>query len=384
MSDQHNALQRETALIKGLHFDNGSGEVVNPIHLSTTFIRNADGSYPEGRIYSRASSVAYDEPETLLAQLEGGAEAALFASGMAAATTILQTLRPGSRVVFPRLMYWALRKWLLHFGATWGIEVVFYDNADLADLQNKLLPHTDLLWIETPANPTMEVTDIQAAAELGHHAGARVVVDSTVATPVQTKPLELGADIVLHSASKYLNGHSDVIAGALVTAKRDTHWAQIKQLRALSGNILGPFEAWLLNRGMKTLFVRVQASSANALWLAQQLASYPQLEVLYPGLELHPQHAIAKRQMHSGFGGLLSIRIREGEATAIAATNAVKIFKQATSLGSVESLIEHRASVEGTGTFCPADLIRLSIGLEAKEDLLNDLLQALETTGDSR
>lgn len=377
MSEHNDQWQRETALIKGLHFDNGSGEVVNPIHLSTTFIRNADGSYPNGRVYSRASSIAFDEPEALLAQLEGGAEAALFASGMAAATAILQTLRPASRVVFPRLMYWALRKWLLHFGETWGIEVVFYDNADLDDLESKLQPTADLLWIETPANPTMEVTDISAAAELGHRAGARVVVDSTVATPVQTKPLELGADIVLHSASKYLNGHSDVIAGALVTAKRDAHWTQIRNVRALSGNILGPFEAWLLTRGMKTLFVRVQASSANALWLAQQLSKHSQLDVLYPGLTSHPQHDIAKQQMSCGYGGLLSIRIKQGEAAAIATTHRVKLFKQATSLGSVESLIEHRASVEGVGTFCPTNLIRLSIGLEAREDLLNDLLQAL-------
>ncbi len=370
-------LQRETVLIKGLHAQDSHGEVVNPIHLSTTFVRNLDGSYPEGRVYSRASAVAYDEPEALLAHLEGGKEAALFASGMAAATTVLQSLKPGSRVVFPRLMYWALRKWLLHFGSTWQVEVVFYDNADLANLENKLRPKAELLWIETPANPTMEITDIAAAAALGHRYGARVVVDSTVATPVQTKPLELGADLVLHSASKYLNGHSDVIAGALVTGQRDAHWAQLKNIRALSGNILGPFEAWLLARGMKTLFVRVQAASASALWLAQQLARQPQLDVLYAGLPAHPQHEIALRQMRGGFGGLLAILHKGGKEAAIATTNRVRLFKRATSLGAVESLIEHRASVEGVGTFCPDNLIRLSVGLEAKEDLLADLLQAI-------
>lgn len=370
-------LQRETVLIKGLHTDHASGEVVSPIHLSTTFVRNEDGSYPEGRVYSRASSVAYDEPEALLAHLEGGKEALLFSSGMAAASTVLQSLKPGSRVVFPRLMYWALRKWILQFSATWNIELVFYDNANLADLEQKLQPAADLLWIETPANPTMEVTDIRAAAALAHRVGARVVVDSTVATPVQTRPLELGADLVLHSASKYLNGHTDVIAGALVTAQRDAHWAQLKNLRALSGNILGPFEAWLLARGMKTLFVRVQTASASALWLAQHLAQHPDLDVLYPGLPSHPQHAVAHSQMSGSYGGLLSIRVKQGEAAAIAATHKVQIFKRATSLGAVESLIEHRASVEGVGTFCPADLIRLSVGLEAREDLLHDLLQAL-------
>lgn len=379
MSEQH--FQRETMLIKGLHAQDIHGEVVNPIHLSTTFVRNLDGSYPEGRVYSRPSAVAYDEPETLLEHLEGGKEAALFASGMAAATTVLQSLKPGSRVVFPKLMYWALRKWLLHFGATWNVEVMFYDNADLADLESKLIPRAELLWIETPANPTMEITDIAAAAALGHRYGARVVVDSTVATPVQTRPLELGADLVLHSASKYLNGHSDVIAGALVTSERDAYWAQIKNLRALSGNILGPFEAWLLARGMKTLFVRVQAASASALWLAQQLAKQPQLEVLYAGLPTHPQHAIAQRQMHGGFGGLLAILHQGGERSAISTTNRVQLFKRATSLGAVESLIEHRASVEGMGTFCPNNLIRLSIGLEAKEDLLADLLQGINEEG---
>jgi len=376
MTVKTNTATLETVLIKGLHRD-GSSEVVNPIHVSTTFRRNADGSYPDGRAYSRPSNPTYDEPEQLLAELEGGQEALLFSSGMAAATTLLQSLKPRSRVVFPRRMYWALRKWVLQFAENWEIEVAFYDNADPADLADQLQGGCDLLWVETPANPTMEITDIRAAAALAHKSGARVVVDSTVATPVQTRPLALGADIVLHSASKYLNGHSDVIAGALVTARKDAYWSQIKNLRALSGNILGPFEAWLLSRGMKTLFVRVRTSSASALWLSQQLSTHPAVEVLYPGLPSHPQHEVARKQLNDGFGGLLSIRIKQGEAAAIATTNKVRLFKQATSLGGVESLIEHRASVEGPGSLCPTDLIRLSLGLETREDLLNDLLQAL-------
>jgi cystathionine gamma-synthase len=277
-------------------------------------------------------------------------------------------------------MYWALRKWLIEFAANWRIELAFYDNADAADLGRQLsAAPTRLLWIETPANPTWEVSDIGAAADLAHRHGVTVVVDSTVATPVLTRPLELGADIVMHSATKYLNGHSDVVAGVLVTREDNALWQRIRNVRALGGAVLGPFEAWLLLRGMRTLHLRVRAASASALAIAEALTRHRQvLQVLYPGLTGHPGHRVAAAQMHGGFGGMLSIRVAGGEGRAREVAARLRVFKRATSLGAVESLVEHRASVEGAGSLCPPDLLRLSIGIEPLDDLLADLEQALE------
>lgn len=355
-------------------------DLVPPIHLATTFERAGDGSYPGGRVYSRDASPAYDQAEEVLRQLEGGAQALLFASGMAAASAVLQALEPGVRVVAPRSMYWALRKWLIDFAANWRIDLAFYDNADAADLERQITAApTRLLWIETPANPTWEVTDIRAAAELAHRHGATVVVDSTVSTPVLMRPLDLGADIVMHSATKYLNGHSDVVAGALVARADNAFWQRIRSVRALGGAVLGPFEAWLLLRGMRTLHLRVRAASASALRIAEVLTLHREVSaVLYPGLTLHPGHRIAAAQMHGGFGGMLSIRLAAGEGRAREVAARLRVFKRATSLGAVESLVEHRASVEGPGSQCPPDLLRLSIGIEPVDDLLDDLQQALE------
>ena len=237
---------------------------------------------------------------------------------------------------------------------------------------------TRLIWLDSPANPTWDVSDIAAVAEIAREARARLAVDSTAATPVLTRPLELGADLVVHSASKYLNGHSDVLAGALVTAQADAFWQRIRAWRRDAGAVLGPFEAWLLLRGMRTLFVRVERSSETALAIAQHFEDHPKiLKVLYPGLPSHPSHQVARRQMTGGFGGMLSLRIRGGEATAVATAAEVKVFKRATSLGGVESLIEHRASIEGPSTPVPTDLLRLSIGLEDPKDLIADLEQAI-------
>lgn len=357
-------------------------DLVPPIHLATTFERAGDGSYPGGRVYSRDASPAYDQAEEVLRQLEGGAQALLFGSGMAAASAVLHALEPGVRIVAPRSMYWALRKWLIDFSANWQIELAFFDNTDaddLGDLERQLAAApTRLLWLETPSNPTWDVTDIAAAAALAHRHGAIVVVDSTVATPVLTRPIELGADIVLHSATKYLNGHSDVVAGALVTREDNAFWQRIRTARALGGAVLGPFEAWLLLRGMRTLHLRVRAASASALRIAQVLAEHPAVsQVLYPGLPQHPRHAVAAEQMHGGFGGMLSIRLAAGEAKARDVAARLSVFKRATSLGAVESLVEHRASVEGPGTLCPTDLLRLSVGIEPVGDLLADLAHAL-------
>lgn len=354
-------------------------DIVQPIHLATTFERAADGSYPGGRIYSRDQSPAYDGAEKLLAELEGGAQALLFASGMAAASAVLQALRPGDRIVAPRSTYWAWRNWLIDFTAQWGIELAWYANSDPDDLEHQLkAAPTQLLWVETPANPTWEITDIAAAAALARAVGARVVVDSTVATPVFTRPIELGADIVLHSATKYLNGHSDVVAGALVVRQCDDFWLRIRKARSLGGAVPGPFEAWLLQRGLRTLFLRVRTAAANAEEVARFLVTHPGVvEVLYPGLPDSPGHRIAARQMRGGFGAMLSVRIAGGESRARDVAGRLRLFRQATSLGAVESLVEHRASVEGAGTLAPDDLLRLSIGIEFAADLIADFRQAL-------
>jgi cystathionine gamma-synthase len=359
--------------------DPSTRAVIPPIHTATTFIRDPDNQYRSGRSYARADNPTFDHAEALLAALEGGAACLTFASGMAAATTVFQILAPGDHVVAPNVMYWGLRRWLTTFGRERGLVVDLVDASDLDAIATALRPgKTRLIWIETPANPTWAITDIAAAAKLAHDAGARLAVDSTVATPVLTRPLALGADLVMHSATKYLNGHSDVVAGALVTARTDDFWHRIVTLRHDGGAILGPFEAWLLLRGMRTLPLRVERACRTAALLAERLAAHRSIAaVLYPGLAEHPGHPIAARQMQGGFGGMLSIRVAGGEQAAIAAAARVRIWKRATSLGGVESLIEHRASVEGPGTPAPPDLLRLSVGIEDPDDLLADLNQAL-------
>ena len=354
-------------------------DIVPPIHVSTTYERGADGSFPGGRTYSRADNPSYDQAEALIASLEGAAAAMLFASGQAAAAAVFEALAPGDRVLAPRNMYWALRKWLLDFAASWQLGVELYDNASIDDLASRVRERRPrLIWIETPANPTWEITDIAAASALAREVGAVVAVDSTVATPLLTRPLELGAAIVMHSATKYLNGHSDVIAGALATAADDELWQRIRYVRGSGGAVLGPLEAWLLLRGMRTLHLRVAAACANARAIAERFSGEPRLShVLYPGLAAHPGHAVAARQMRGGFGAMLSLRFRDGEAAAKAFAARLRVFKRATSLGSVESLVEHRASVEGPGTLCPTDLVRMSIGVEHVDDLIGDIAQAL-------
>jgi cystathionine gamma-synthase len=351
-----------------------------PIHASTTFIRDADNQYRSGRAYARADNPAFDQAEQLIARLEGGAQGALFASGMAAATAVFQSLAPGDHVLAPKVMYWSLRNWLMNFATAWGLKVELIDMTDPAAVRTALQPgKTKLVWIETPANPLWTITDIAATAALAHAAGARVAVDSTVATPVLTRPLELGADLVMHAATKYLNGHSDLIAGVLVTRHDDAFWQRVKTVRAQIGGTLGSFESWLLLRGMRTLFLRVRCASASAQRIAEHFAKHPHIEaVLYPGLRDAPGHAVAAKQMRGGFGGMLSIRVRGGEAAAIATAAHVALWKRATSLGGTESLVEHRASVEGAGTPAPPDLLRLSVGIEDAGDLIADLEQALQ------
>jgi len=359
--------------------DEKTRAVSPPLHPSSTFLRDPDNQYRSGRAYARADNPTYDQAEAVLASLENGAAAALFASGMAAATAVFLALKPGDHVVAPKIMYWLLRSWLLGFATDWGLKVDLVDMTDLAAVKAAMRPgQTKLVWIETPANPTWDITDIAAVATIAHAAGARLATDSTVATPVFTRPLDLGADIVMHSATKYLNGHSDLIGGALVTKAQDESWAQMKTLRTQLGGVPGTFEAWLLLRGMRTLFVRARAAAASASAIAEHFRDHPLVvDVLYPGLTNFPGHEIAARQMTGGFGGMLSVRVKGGEAAAIATAANVKLWKRATSIGGVESLIEQRASVEGPDTPCPPDLLRLSTGIEETADLIGDLEQAL-------
>ena len=376
-------LSRETLAAQAMGaVDSETGALVPPLHPATTYEMHPDGSLRDGRAYTRADNPTYDPAEQLLNVLEGGAGCILFASGNAAATAVFQALLPGDHVLVSRILYWGIRKWLAEFAVTWGLDVEFVDVTDLEAMRAAIRPGaTRLLWLETPANPTWEITNIAAAAEIAHAAQVCVAVDNTVPTPVLTRPIELGADVVVHSATKYLNGHSDVLAGAVVTARLDPFWERIRSWRRNAGAMLGPFEAWLLQRGMRTLFVRVRRASETALTLSQQLQSHPALKaVLYPGLPSHPGHETAARQMQGGFGGMLSIRVAGGVEQALAVAAAARVFKRATSLGGVESLIEHRLSTEGPSSPVPGDLLRLSVGLETPEDLLADLTAALDAS----
>ena len=359
--------------------DDKTRAVTPPIHVSTTYLRDTDNQYRSGRVYARADNPAFDQAEAVIAQLEQGAQAALFASGMSAATAVFQALAPGDHVLAPKVMYWSLRNWLMNFATHWGLNIELIDMTDPAAVQAAIRPgKTKLVWVETPANPLWTITDIAATAAIAHAAGARLAVDSTVASPVLSQPLTLGADLVMHAGTKYLNGHSDLIAGVLVTRVDDEAWRRIKTVRAQLGGTLGSFEAWLLLRGMRTLFLRVRAACASAQAIAEHFATHALVrEVLYPGLPSASGHAAASRQMNGGFGGMLSLCVKGGEAAAIATAANVALWKRATSLGGTESLIEHRASIEGAGTPAPVDLLRLSVGIEDVGDLIADLEQAL-------
>jgi cystathionine gamma-synthase len=356
------------------------GAVVPHLKPATTFARDEHYRPIGDAEYARDASPAVRPAERLLARLENGQAALLFASGMAGAHAVLQALRPGDHVVAPKVMYWALRGWMQQFCADWGLELELFDPADPEALARAIRPgQTRLVWIETPCNPTWDVIDIAGAAEAAHAAGAVLAVDSTAASPVHTRPLELGADLVFHAATKYLNGHSDVVAGALVTRDPDTEvWARIRRNRASGGAILGAFEAWLLLRGMRTLYLRVQRQSDTAMRIARHFERHARVaEVRYPGLESHPGHGVAALQMHGGFGGMLSLRVVGGRDAAVAVACACRRWVRATSLGGVESLIEHRASIEGPDSPVPDDLLRLSVGIEHPDDLIADLEQAL-------
>ena len=356
----------ETIAAQAGHFiDPANGSVTPPIQPSVTFARDAEYALIDPAFnYGRGNN-----PTTAL----------LFASGLAAANGLFATLPPGARVVAPRLIYQGTLLRLNQMAAAGQLELALFDATEAGALEAAVgAAKTDLVWIESPCNPTWDVIDIAAAARTAHEAGARLAVDSTVATPVLTRPLALGADIVFHSATKYLNGHSDVLAGVLLTAKADDVWQRVSEARWLGGAVLGSFEAWLLIRGLRTLYLRVQRASESALAIARHFEGHEKLDaVLYPGLASHPGHAIAARQMTGGFGGMLSILVAGGRAAAIRAASRAEIFLRATSLGGVESLVEHRATIEGPESHVPENLLRLSIGIEDVGELIGDLEQML-------
>jgi cystathionine gamma-synthase len=374
-------LSPETRSAQALHHvDAMTGGLSPGIHPSSTYVRDENYQLINARhSYGRDENPGYAVAEKVLADLEGAAAALLFSSGMAAAMAVVQSLRQGDQIVAPRVMYWGLRNWMVKFCDQWGLGLSLFDSADPDALANTVEKgRTKLVWIETPCNPSWDVIDIAVAAEVTHAAGAWLAVDSTVATPVLTRPIEYGADIVIHSATKYLNGHCDVIAGAVATARDDELWGRVCEVRSRAGAILGSFEAWLLQRGMRTLFLRVRRACESALAIAQHFEGHANVEaVIYPGLPSHPGHEIARRQMDGGFGGMLCIQVKGGAEFAMRVVKRCKVFIRATSLGGVESLIEHRYTIEGEGSPVPKDWLRLSIGIEAVEDLIADLEQAL-------
>jgi len=356
-----------------------TGGVIPPVYPATTYARNRDYAQRDGRGYARDDNPTYEPAEAVLASLEGAAAARLFASGMAAVTAVFQALAPGDHVVVTDTSYFGTPKWLREVAIPWGLEVDFVDTGDLDAVARAMRPgRTRLVFVETPANPVWTVTDIAAAAVIAHDAGAQLAVDSTAATPVLTRPLELGADLVVHAATKYLNGHSDLLAGFVAAAREDALWERISRSRYLAGAVSSAMDAWLLARGMRTLFVRVERQCQSAMAFARHFEGHPKIgQVCYPGLESFPGHAIARRQMSGGFGGMLSLRVKAGREAALAAVKRTRLFLPATSFGGVESLIEHRHTIEGEGSLTPPDLLRLSIGLEAVEDLIADIEQAL-------
>ena len=373
----------ESRLAQACHFvDQATGGISPPLQMSTTYARDADYNFIGDFSYARSGNPSWEVLERVCADLDGGADALCFASGMAAVCAFFETVNSGEHIVAPRIMYHGAQDWLRRLAQKRGIGVSFFDATDSDDLARQVQPgKTSVVWIETPANPTWDVIDIAAAAKLAHDAGAVLAVDGTVASPVTTRALEHGADIVFHSATKYLNGHSDVVAGVLVTARDDERWQEIKLVRTLTGGILGPMEAWLLLRGMRTLFLRFDQASSSALKLARHFEHHPRLQrVLYPGLDSHPGHDIARRQMTRGYGGMLSLLVDGDAEAARRIAGGTRLFVRATSLGGVESLIEHRASVEGPHSAVPPNLLRLSVGIENLDDLIHDIERSLIET----
>jgi cystathionine gamma-synthase len=357
--------------------DPATGAVTPPIHLSTTFEREADGQYRAGLVYSRYANPNRVALEECLAQLEAGVGAACFASGSSATAAVLQSLEAGAHVIAPDDAYFGTTKLMRDIFGPWKLDVTLIDMTDLGCVERALRPSTRLIWIETPSNPLLRVVDIEAIAALAHSRSAVCVVDNTWATPVLQRPLSLGADVAMHATTKYLGGHSDVLGGALVWGADGPLAQRLRAVQISVGAVPSPFECWLTMRGIRTLPWRMRAHSDNAQTLARYLTSHRRIEAVhYPGLPEHPAHEIATRQM-SAFGGMLSLQVRGGRDDAMSLAAGLRIVTRATSLGGTESLIEHRASVEGPGSRAPENLLRLSVGLEHVDDLIEDFEQAL-------
>ncbi|MBD9370324.1 aminotransferase class I/II-fold pyridoxal phosphate-dependent enzyme [Xanthomonas sp. XNM01] len=357
--------------------DPTSGALSPPIQLATTFEHTPDGQLPQGYLYQRYDNPTQHETEQVLAALDGAARALLFPTGMAAGATALQALPAGSHVLLCDDSYFSFRALAMQQFPRWGLSCTLVDFTDLAAVRAALRPETRLLWAETPSNPLLKVCDITALAAIAHDAGAQLLVDGTFAPPVLQLPLARGADIVLHSATKYLGGHGDVMGGVLAFREDGEHAAACHQLRLLAGATASPFAAWMIMRGVRTLPARMAWHCRNAQLVATFLESQARVEkVHFPGLESHPQHAIAAAQMR-GFGGMLSFEVAGGAEAALAVAGRLRLFTNATSLGSTESLVEHRASIEGPASTTPKGLLRLSVGLEHVQDLIDDLEQAL-------
>ena len=367
-------MRPETLALRITHLpDENAGAVAAPIYLSTTFERAEDGTYPKGFAYSRADNPNRQLLEKSIAALEGGNHGFAFASGLAAIAAVLQLLRPGDHVVLGRDTYFAATALMQDVFGPWGLQITRVDMTDPAQVQAAMRPETRLVWVETPSNPLLTLTDIAAVADIAHRNGAWCAVDNTWATPMHQKPLAFGADIVQHATTKYFGGHSDVLGGALVVNNPELA-ERLRKIQTLGGAVPSPFECWLVTRGIKTLPLRVKTQSENAWQLARFLAAHPKVEAVhYPGLETHPQHELARRQMSGGYGGMLSFLVKGGEKEARHVANRTQLFMQATSLGGVESLIEHRRSVEGPTSNAPGNLLRVSVGIEHIEDLKADL-----------
>ena len=369
----------DTLLAQALGWlDRESRGVVPSIRVATTYARDPAMPVDEGVWYSRPDNPIYHQPETLIAMLEGGDDAMVTGSGMASLAIIFQALDQGDHVAVPDMPYGGLILFPENAAHRWGIGTTTYKTGDLDSMRAAIEPGaTKVLWVEFPSNPELVVTDLEAAAAIAHDAGARLVVDATLASPLVCRPLDHGADIVMHSATKYLNGHSDVVAGAVVTKTKDAFWDRLRSMRMRSGAVLGPFETWLLLRGMRTLHLRMARASDNAMAVARFLENHPLVErVFYPGLPSHPSHETACRLM-DGFGAMVSVSLRGGLEAAQMVWSSTRVFKNATSLGGVESLIEHRHVSDGFDTPVPPEQLRLSVGIEDVEDLIDDLEEAL-------
>jgi len=376
-----------TRVAQALHFvEEETGAVVPGIQPAATYARDENYDIRKPYWYRRDGSQTTAHAEAVIAELEGAKESLLFASGMSAATAVIESLPTGAHVVAPEVMYHGVKMQLQAYEANGRITLSSYTAGNLDELAGAVQPgKTQLVWAETPNNPNWEVTDIQAAADIAHGAGAKLITDCTGTPPNITRALDFGADISFHSATKYLGGHSDVTAGVLSvreTGGEGGFWEQIALIRKLQGTVLQSFDAWLLVRGMRTLFLRVEKASANAMAIAKHFEGHPALEaVLYPGLPTDPGHEVAKRQTDGLFGGMMSIIVKGSEQTAIDVCRFTEVFYPATSLGGVESLIEHRKTVSGEGFPVHPRLLRLSIGIEDADDLIYDLEQALARAG---